>query len=307
MHQCAYVSENIVIIVESLISSKSPWTSLIFMHILNHHNMIMVMALVMVMVMALAVIYPSDDPGFGSTKRPINFGKWPFLHLKLDIVYVGISSKCTSLSLFQNDAVFGLSKMFSYLHMHFCCSISFLALIPKYPKRKNTPPKFDIAPEKWWLEDDPFLLGFGNFSGASCWNFGGVSQQNPQKNTSVSVMAANKRSRNTWFSSGKLICVCRIFKANLLEEFASKNGFLITWFLEFWTSAKIARKIHCHRYRIHSPRLARGIARQQQQGETRVGLEANAAWTLPLLGGKAHGKLVFQNQNRKYYITMYHM
>ncbi len=29
-----------------------------------------------------------------------------------------------------------------------------------------TPPKFNIAPEKWWLEDKPFLLGFGNFSGA---------------------------------------------------------------------------------------------------------------------------------------------
>ena len=24
------------------------------------------------------------------------------------------------------------------------------------------------TPEKWWLEDDPFLLGPGNFSGASC-------------------------------------------------------------------------------------------------------------------------------------------
>ena len=29
-----------------------------------------------------------------------------------------------------------------------------------------TPPKFNIAPEKWGLEDDPFLLGFGKFSGA---------------------------------------------------------------------------------------------------------------------------------------------
>ena len=29
-----------------------------------------------------------------------------------------------------------------------------------------TPWKFNIAPEKWWLEDDPFLLGPGNFSGA---------------------------------------------------------------------------------------------------------------------------------------------
>ena len=33
-----------------------------------------------------------------------------------------------------------------------------------------TPPKFnsEFTPEKWWLEDDPFLLGFGNFSGANC-------------------------------------------------------------------------------------------------------------------------------------------
>ena len=31
------------------------------------------------------------------------------------------------------------------------------------------PPKFNGSPlQKWWLEDDPFLLGFGNFSGANC-------------------------------------------------------------------------------------------------------------------------------------------
>ena len=35
-------------------------------------------------------------------------------------------------------------------------------------KIKNTPPKFNVAPEHGWLEDDPFLLGFGNFSGTSC-------------------------------------------------------------------------------------------------------------------------------------------
>ena len=29
-----------------------------------------------------------------------------------------------------------------------------------------TPAKFNIAPEQWWLADDPFLLGFGKFSGA---------------------------------------------------------------------------------------------------------------------------------------------
>ena len=38
------------------------------------------------------------------------------------------------------------------------------------------PPKFnsEFTPERWWLEDDPFLLGFGNFSGVML-NFGWVS------------------------------------------------------------------------------------------------------------------------------------
>ena len=30
------------------------------------------------------------------------------------------------------------------------------------------PPKLNTAPAKWWLEADPFLLGFGNFSAANC-------------------------------------------------------------------------------------------------------------------------------------------
>ena len=38
----------------------------------------------------------------------------------------------------------------------------------------NTLPKTNIAPENWWLEGDPFLLGFGPFSG-SMLNFAGVS------------------------------------------------------------------------------------------------------------------------------------
>ena len=42
----------------------------------------------------------------------------------------------------------------------------------------GTPPKMNIAPEKWWLEDDRFLLGFGHFSGANCLNFERVSFQN---------------------------------------------------------------------------------------------------------------------------------
>ena len=31
-----------------------------------------------------------------------------------------------------------------------------------------TPEVSQFAPENGWLEDDPFLLGFGNFSGANC-------------------------------------------------------------------------------------------------------------------------------------------
>ena len=75
-----------------------------------------------------------------------------------------------------------------------------------YPfNEESTPPKFNIAPkfafepeiqhagklhqdgvqsrrfpkfnskrlENWWLEDDPFLLGFGYFSGGSCLTSGG--------------------------------------------------------------------------------------------------------------------------------------
>ncbi len=40
-------------------------------------------------------------------------------------------------------------------------------------QKKNTPPKFNIAPEKWWLEDY-FPIGKVNFSGAML-NFGRVS------------------------------------------------------------------------------------------------------------------------------------
>ena len=37
-----------------------------------------------------------------------------------------------------------------------------------YGEAITTPPKFnsEFTPEKWWLKDDPFLLGPGNFSGA---------------------------------------------------------------------------------------------------------------------------------------------
>ena len=41
----------------------------------------------------------------------------------------------------------------------FPCNMFFLKL-------PYAPLKFNIDPEIWWLEDKPFLLGFGNFSGA---------------------------------------------------------------------------------------------------------------------------------------------
>ena len=43
--------------------------------------------------------------------------------------------------------------------------------VKRFSGRKQTIPpwKFNSKnPEKWWLEGDPFLLGFGNFSGGSC-------------------------------------------------------------------------------------------------------------------------------------------
>ncbi len=35
-------------------------------------------------------------------------------------------------------------------------------------KLYTTKSKFNTASDRWWLEDDPFLLGFGNFSGGFC-------------------------------------------------------------------------------------------------------------------------------------------
>ena len=49
----------------------------------------------------------------------------------------------------------------------------------KVHKKPYTPPEVkQFAPEKWWLEDNPFLLGLGNFSGVnSLLNFVGVILQ----------------------------------------------------------------------------------------------------------------------------------
>ena len=43
-----------------------------------------------------------------------------------------------------------------------------------------TPPKFNIAPKNGWLEDERFLLGFGNYSGAVPVKLReGIQQQKP--------------------------------------------------------------------------------------------------------------------------------
>ena len=46
--------------------------------------------------------------------------------------------------------------------------------VVSYPPKCSTPPKFNIAPEKWWLEDY-FPFWDGNFSGAML-NFQGVKR-----------------------------------------------------------------------------------------------------------------------------------
>ena len=57
-------------------------------------------------------------------------------------------------------------------HTSFKFSI-YIALIAPTPKKKGALAKFNIAPEKRWLEGDPFLLGRWLFRGELL-NFGGV-------------------------------------------------------------------------------------------------------------------------------------
>ena len=51
---------------------------------------------------------------------------------------------------------------------------------PAMPKATcSAPPRFNIATEKWWLKDDPFLLGWQIFK-CELLNFQGVPQDVPQ-------------------------------------------------------------------------------------------------------------------------------
>ena len=59
---------------------------------------------------------------------------------------------------------------------------------------QDTPPKFNIAPEKWWLEDYFWIFWEGLFSGAML-NFGRVSIDIPQ---SWLPSGSSLRPRPTW-------------------------------------------------------------------------------------------------------------
>ena len=102
-----------------------------------------------------------------------------------------VKNNIRSRKLTNDNEQFTIFKMYLLLIMGiFQCHVSFqgcnfrnvkqslseftLDLTSKYVKtlfvhyRFCTPPKFNIVPEKWWLEDKPFLSGPGNFSGANC-------------------------------------------------------------------------------------------------------------------------------------------
>lgn len=55
--------------------------------------------------------------------------------------------------------------------------------------RPVTHPKFnnEFAPEKWWLNNEPFLLGRVTFQGPNCWTSGGYPiPKSPDKNNETS-------------------------------------------------------------------------------------------------------------------------
>ena len=77
----------------------------------------------------------------------------------------------------------------------------------------TTPPKFSIASEKWCLglEDDPFLLGPGNFSGVnSLLNFQGLTFSNTKKwrcsernrSEPKKTVVLNSKGRNGYWVDG---------------------------------------------------------------------------------------------------------
>ena len=53
-----------------------------------------------------------------------------------------------------------------------------------------TSPKFNIDPEKWWLEDKPFLLGFVTFQGRAVKLLGGYVYVLPPNHTTFVALQA---------------------------------------------------------------------------------------------------------------------
>ena len=75
-----------------------------------------------------------------------------------------------------------------------------------------TTQKFNIATEKWWLEDDPFLLCFGHFSGEnSLLNFRAGMLSNTKK---VRIPCQTKPGKDRWRSTLRGLLRARHFTSN---------------------------------------------------------------------------------------------
>ena len=70
-----------------------------------------------------------------------------------------------------------------------------------------TPEVSQFAPAKWWLEEDPFLLGWSNSSAASCW----TSRKEKSNemfwdegtfNQQINAVKTNISSENWWLEDG---------------------------------------------------------------------------------------------------------
>lgn len=133
MHQCAYVFCKHLDhrwIIDHLIVHEHLWYLCMF-----SINMLMAMA------MAMTVIDPCDDP-----RKDSHHLMTRGLHFKLEIVYGGISSKCSSTSLSLS-----CSKMMGFLVcQRFCCHLD-LQCIFNFPPCTNPKNIVPFPPlSQWW-------------------------------------------------------------------------------------------------------------------------------------------------------------
>ena len=87
----------------------------------------------------------------------------------------------------------------------------------------NTHSKFKIAPEKWWLEDDHFLLGFGHFSGATCLGVLHPSKANMVHLKITFFKTSNSRLSGISFPKGTLFNASPQTTSQILQR--SKHAF----------------------------------------------------------------------------------